>query len=105
MPMIFPSETAGPPLFPPLMAASTSVLRLLYQFTGGKIPIIGSGGVFTGEDAYLKIRSGASLVQIYSALIYRGPYVAAKIVSELSSYLKRDGFIHIKDAVGADVSL
>ena len=89
----------------PLMAAATSVLRSLYQHTGGNIPIIGVGGVFTGEDAYLKIRSGASLVQIYSALIYRGPYVAAKIVSELSSLLKRDGYHHIKDAVGADVSL
>ena len=89
----------------PLMAKSTSVLKLLYQHTGGNIPIIGVGGVFTGEDAYLKIRSGASLVQIYSALIYRGPYAAVRINSELGILLKRDGFENIQEAIGVDVPL
>ena len=89
----------------PLLAKSTSVLKLLYQHTGGNIPIIGVGGVFTGEDAYLKIRSGASLVQIYSALIYRGPYAAVRINSELGILLKRDGFENIQEAIGADVPL
>ena len=89
----------------PLMDSSTKVLRLLYRYTGGQIPIIGSGGVFSGEDAYCKIRSGASLVQIYTAFIYKGPSVTIDINSALSSLLKRDGFQNISDAVGVDVTL
>ena len=89
----------------PLMDSATAVLRLLYRYTGGQIPIIGGGGVFSGEDAYCKIRSGASLVQIYTAFIYKGPYAAIEINSALSSLLKKDGFQNISDAVGVDVPL
>ena len=80
------------------------MLRLLYQYTSGKIPIIGTGGVLTGEDAYQKIRSGASLVQIYSAFIYKGPYAALEIYRSLSLLLKRDGYQNISEAVGVDVA-
>lgn len=89
----------------PLKEASTRTLKLLYQSTEGKIPIIGVGGVLTGTDAYQKIRSGASLIQIYSAMIYRGPYVAQKIAAELSGLLSEDGFANVSEAVGADVKL
>ncbi len=88
----------------PLTEKSTKVLRQLYQYTAGRIPIIGTGGVLTGEDAYQKIRSGASLVQIYSAFIYKGPYAALEINRSLSSLLKRDGYQNISEAVGVDVA-
>jgi len=88
----------------PLTKKSTKVLRLLYQYTAGRIPIIGTGGVLTGEDAYQKIRSGASLVQIYSAFIYKGPYAALEINRTLSLLLKRDGYQNISEAVGVDVA-
>lgn len=89
----------------PLKDKSTQALRLLYRYTGGRIPIIGVGGVFSGKDAYQKIRSGASLVQIYSAFIFQGPHIANNINSNLSYLLKRDGYKNIRDAVGVDVSL
>ena len=86
----------------PLRDMSTQILKSLYRFTEGKIPIIGVGGVFTGTDAYQKIRAGASLVQIYSAMIYRGPYAARHIALELASALAEDGFSNVAEAVGAD---
>jgi dihydroorotate dehydrogenase (fumarate)/dihydroorotate dehydrogenase len=63
--------------------------------------IIGTGGVFTAEDAYRKIRLGASLIQIYTALIYEGPSVVRKIAQGLARLLKRDGFASVADAVGS----
>jgi dihydroorotate dehydrogenase len=86
----------------PLFDISTELLGAMYQLTKGKIPLIGCGGVFTGADAYAKIRAGASLIQIYTALVYEGPYVIARIASELAALLKRDGFASVGDAVGAD---
>ncbi|MBN2751511.1 MAG: quinone-dependent dihydroorotate dehydrogenase [Rhodospirillaceae bacterium] len=86
----------------PLMAASTSVLAAMYRLTQGRLPLIGVGGVETGADAYAKIRAGASLVQLYSAMVYDGPGVGAKVVRELAECLKADGFTHVADAVGAD---
>jgi len=86
----------------PLFELSTKLLGKIYCLTEGKIPLIGCGGVFTGADAYAKIRAGASLIQIYTALVYEGPYVIAKITSELDALLKRDGFAKVGDAVGAD---
>jgi dihydroorotate dehydrogenase len=86
----------------PLFEMSTKLLGTMYQLTQGKIPLIGCGGVFSGADAYAKIRAGASLVQIYTAMIFEGPYVVAKITDELAALLKRDGFACVKDAVGAD---
>ncbi|QCG97180.1 quinone-dependent dihydroorotate dehydrogenase [Azospirillum sp. TSA2s] len=86
----------------PLFEASTSVLREIYALTGGKLPIVGVGGVATGEDAYAKIRAGASLVQLYSAMVYAGPAVVHRIRRELAELLRRDGFRSVAEAVGAD---
>jgi dihydroorotate dehydrogenase len=69
----------------------------------GKVPIIGVGGIFTADDAYERIRSGASLVQLYTALIYEGPGVVSRIVRGLAERLERDGFTHMRDAIGTNV--
>jgi len=84
----------------PLLAASTACLAELYRLTRGKLPLIGCGGVQSGADAYAKIRAGASLVQIYSALIFKGPGLALKIKYELAQALRADGFVRVSDAVG-----
>lgn len=86
----------------PLKARSTEVIKKIYQLTEGKLPIIGSGGVFTSEDAYEKIRAGASLVEVYTGLIYEGPKINKKINEGLLALLKRDGFTNISQAVGID---
>lgn len=86
----------------PLRDRSTDIIRSIYRQTGGKMPIIGSGGIFTSQDAYDKIRAGASLVEIYTALIYEGPEVNRKIHAGLRQLLRRDGFRNISEAVGAD---
>ena len=89
---------SGRPLFGP----STAVLADLYRLTEGRIPLIGVGGVSSGADAYRKIRAGASLVQLYTALIYRGPAQVARIKRELAGLLREDGFDSVAAAVGAD---
>lgn len=86
----------------PLRDRSTEIIRQIYRQTGGKLPIIGSGGIFDSRDAYAKIRAGASLVEIYTALIYEGPEVNRKLHAGLRRLLKADGFGHISEAVGAD---
>lgn len=88
----------------PLFALSTQVLRDVYRLTGGKIPIIGVGGVSSGCDAYAKIRAGASLVQLYSALTYEGPSLVTRIKRDLAAALARDGFARVADAVGVDAA-
>ena len=84
----------------PLAERSTEIIRRIYAQTGGRLPIIGCGGVFTAEDAYEKIRAGASLVEVYTAFIYRGPGLMREIVGKLPALLERDGFRHISEAVG-----
>jgi dihydroorotate dehydrogenase len=74
----------------------------MYRRTGGKVPIIGCGGVASGAEAYAMIRAGASLIQLYSALVYHGSALIPRIKRELETLLKRDGFAHISDAVGVD---
>lgn len=86
----------------PLMTLSTQVLASMYKKTGGKLPLIGCGGIFTAEDAYKKIRAGASLVQLYSALIYEGPGLIQRINCGLAELLKRDGFASVAEAVGIE---
>jgi dihydroorotate dehydrogenase len=86
----------------PLRARSTEVIRQIYALTEGKLPIIGSGGVFSAADAYEKIRAGAALVEILTSFIYEGPHVLRKINHGLVELLKRDGFTHITEAIGAD---
>ncbi len=84
----------------PLLELSTPVISEIYKLTSGKIPIIGVGGVSSAEDAYAKIRAGASLVQIYSALIYQGFKLVRDINDNLPKLLARDGFSHISEAMG-----
>ncbi|MCO5599598.1 hypothetical protein L7F22_053704 [Adiantum nelumboides] len=86
----------------PLFKLSTEVLRDMYQLTRGKIPLIGCGGVSSGEDVYMKIRSGATLVQLYTAFAYEGPAIVPRIKEELAACLEKDGFKSIKEAVGVD---
>ncbi|MFD0958593.1 quinone-dependent dihydroorotate dehydrogenase [Paenibacillus chungangensis] len=95
------SETGGLSGIP-LKERSTEVIRTVYKLTGGKLPIIGSGGIFTAQDAYDKIRAGASLVEVYTALIYKGPGLLRELTSGLSECLRRDGYSHIAEAVGVD---
>ncbi len=71
--------------------------------SGGAFPLIGVGGIASAEDAYARIRAGASLVQLYSALVYEGPWLAKRINAGLEKLLKRDGFANISEAVGIDV--
>ncbi|MEM9497312.1 MAG: quinone-dependent dihydroorotate dehydrogenase [Pseudomonadota bacterium] len=84
----------------PLFERSTRVLARLSQLTGGTMPLVGVGGISTGEEAYAKIRAGAQAVQLYSALVYGGIGLAARIVGELDAALKDDGFDTLADAVG-----
>uniref|UniRef100_A0A667XVQ8 Dihydroorotate dehydrogenase (quinone), mitochondrial n=1 Tax=Myripristis murdjan TaxID=586833 RepID=A0A667XVQ8_9TELE len=86
----------------PLKDLSTHTVRDMYSLTKGKIPIIGIGGVASGQDAMDKIRAGASLVQLYTALTYQGPPVVTKIKRELEQLLKDQGFSSVSEAVGAD---
>jgi len=86
----------------PIRAHATRLIRHIYRATKGKYTIIGVGGVFTAEDAYEKIKAGASLVQIITGLIYRGPTVVRKINHGLVALLKRDGYLNVSDAVGKE---
>ena len=89
---------SGRPLFEP----STTLLGKIYKLTQGKVPLIGTGGISSGEDAYKKIRAGATLVQLYTGLVYEGPGLVRIIKTELAACLKRDGFASVTDAIGAD---
>ncbi len=80
---------------------ATQAIRDFYALTGGRLPVIAAGGIFTADDAYEKICAGASLLQLYTALVYRGPNVVSTINKGLVELLKRDGFSRIDDAVGA----
>lgn len=84
----------------PLNHRSTEIISKIYRQTQGKLPIIGSGGIFTGADAYEKIKSGASLIQIYTSMIYRGPSVAKHINQEILTLLEKDGLTNITEAIG-----
>ncbi|XP_039187003.1 dihydroorotate dehydrogenase (quinone), mitochondrial isoform X4 [Crotalus tigris] len=89
----------------PLRQLSTQMVSDMYSLTQGRIPIIGVGGVCTGQDALEKIRAGASLIQMYTALTYHGPPVVGAIKQELEALLREQGFQSVQDAVGADHSL
>lgn len=84
----------------PLRARNTEVIRHLYRQTRGAMPIIGVGGVFNADDAWEKITAGASLVQIYTGLVYEGPGIAKSIVKGLRNRLSLEGMNHLRDAVG-----
>ncbi|ARC89049.1 quinone-dependent dihydroorotate dehydrogenase [Rhodovulum sp. MB263] len=84
----------------PLFARSTRVLARLSLATGGRLPLIGVGGVGSAEEAYAKIRAGASALQLYTALVYGGMSLVRDIVEGLDGLLARDGFAHVSEAVG-----
>lgn len=88
----------------PLRHRSTQMIADLYRLTGGRIPLIGVGGIFTAEDAWEKIAAGASLVQLYTGLIYQGPGIAREINEGLSRILAREGFANLDEAVGCHVN-
>jgi dihydroorotate dehydrogenase len=87
----------------PLFEKSTAMLRAAYRLSGGKLPLVGVGGISSGDDAYAKIRAGATLVQLYTALVYQGPALITRIGARLEELLARDGLSRIADVVGADV--
>jgi dihydroorotate dehydrogenase len=84
----------------PLFEKSTRVLARLSQLTDGKLPLIGVGGISSANDAYAKIRAGASAVQLYTAMVYHGITLAARIARDLDALLARDGHATVADAVG-----
>lgn len=86
----------------PLRDRSTAVIRTLYELSGGRVPIIGVGGVFTPADAYAKVRAGATLVQVYTGFVYEGPGLAVALRDGLQALLARDGLRRLGDAVGCD---
>lgn len=87
----------------PLKALAQQRLADFRKATGAKLPLIGVGGIANAEDAYARIRAGASLVQLYSALVFEGPFLAQRINTGLVDLLRRDGLSHISEAVGIDV--
>ncbi|HVL78821.1 MAG TPA: quinone-dependent dihydroorotate dehydrogenase [Sphingomicrobium sp.] len=88
---------SGEPLKPLALAA----LRDFRSAAGGEIPLIGVGGIATADDAWERIRAGASLVQLYSAMVYEGPGIASRIAAALAERLAREGFANIAEAVGS----
>ena len=87
----------------PLQQISTNMIKKFYKLLNGKIPIIGVGGVNSGKSAYEKIIAGASLLQLYTGFIYRGPSAAKEIKKELIQILKNEGIKNIKDAIGKGI--
>ncbi len=86
----------------PLRDLALARLRDFRTATGGAIPLVGVGGIASAEDAWARIRSGASLVQLYSALVYEGPGLPRLIVRGLDALMRRDGFATIAEAVGSE---
>jgi len=84
----------------PLAHRSTRMIADLYELTGGRIPLIGVGGIFDADDAWQKIAAGASLVQLYTGFIYQGPNIATEINEGLANILAREGFANLDAAVG-----
>lgn len=85
----------------PLTKRATQMIAELYQLTRGRVPLIGVGGIFTAEDAWEKICAGASLVQLYTGFIYKGPRIVRQINEGLVEILRREGFRNVKEAVGS----
>jgi dihydroorotate dehydrogenase len=85
----------------PLKALALDALRKFRSASGGEMPLIGAGGIASAEDAWERIRAGASLIQLYTAMVYEGPGIAARIARGLAQHLKREGFANIAEAVGS----
>ena len=87
----------------PLQKISTNMIKKFYKELNGKIPIIGVGGVNSGKSAYEKILAGASLLQLYTSFVYRGPATAKNIKKELIEILKAEGINNIQEVVGKSI--
>ncbi len=109
-PAFIPEELATLAQYPgnwsgvPCQKRSDHLVKLAYNHAKGKLAIIGCGGIFSVEDAYRKIRNGASLVQLVSATVWEGPQVPAELCADLPALLARDGFKHVSEAVGVDAA-
>jgi dihydroorotate dehydrogenase len=86
----------------PLRQRSTEVIRHLWQQSRGALPIIGVGGIFTAEDAWEKMLAGASLLQIYTGLVYEGPGIVRDIIGGLGRRLAAEGIQKLTDVIGAE---
>jgi dihydroorotate dehydrogenase len=86
----------------PLRERSTAVLRQCFRLAQRRLVLVGVGGIASGADALARIRAGASLVQMYSAFAYAGPALVPAMKRDLAALLRRDGFVHVADAVGVD---
>ena len=95
-------EEAGGISGAPLRQRSTEVIRFIWQKTQGKLAIIGSGGIFTADDAWEKIAAGASVVQVYTGLVYEGPWMVRRLLEGLLQKLEERGLGSISEAVGID---
>ncbi|MDC2978349.1 quinone-dependent dihydroorotate dehydrogenase [Pelagibacteraceae bacterium] len=87
----------------PLYENSNLVLKKMYELTNGQIPLIGVGGISSGRDCYEKIKSGASLVQLYTALVYSGPHLINIMKSDLIDLIKTDGYKNVSEVIGKSV--
>ena len=88
----------------PLFELSTRVTAKTFRLVAGRVPVIGAGGIEGGATAYAKIRAGASLVQLYTALVYRGPGLFRSIAGDIAARLAADGHARVADAVGLDAA-
>ncbi len=95
------AEEAGGISGLPVRERSTEVIRFIWQYTKGELPIIGVGGIFTAEDAWEKIAAGASLIQVYTGWVYEGPWMVRRILQGLLQKLEEKGFNSISEAVGS----
>jgi len=86
----------------PIRDMSTECIRRFYRLTGGNVPIVGVGGVGSGQDAYEKLRAGASLVQLYSMMVYEGPGLVSRVRGELADLMVQNGQKSVEDVVGID---
>ena len=84
----------------PLFDRSNKIIRDFYTLTSGKIKIIGVGGIFTANDILMKMKLGASLVQLYSSFTYEGPYHIKKITLDLIALIQQQGFRNISEVIG-----
>ena len=95
------AEEAGGISGLPVRERSTEVIRFIWQYTKGELPIIGVGGIFTAKDAWEKIAAGASLIQVYTGWVYEGPWMVRRILQGLLQKLEEKGFNSISEAVGS----
>lgn len=96
------TEEAGGISGIPVRGRSTEIIRFIWQYTKGELPIIGVGGIFTAADAWEKIAAGASLIQVYTGWVYEGPWMVRRILEGLLQKLDEKGFNSISEAVGCE---